>query len=68
MTLRAYKFIVKAVPQILDEDGEVVGEEETVQPVVLIGEKALAAWAKEFPERLATADAARRDASPERDV
>ena len=58
MTLRPYKFIVKAIPQILDDDGEVIAEEQNVQPVELIGCKALAKWAEEFPAKLAEAAAA----------
>lgn len=57
MSLRPYKFIVKAVPQIVDGDGNVVGEEEGVQPVSLFGCDQLAEWAKAFPDKLAAAEA-----------
>lgn len=60
MSLRPYKFVVKAVPQIVDEDGDVIGEEHGVEPVELIGVKQLVAWAEAFPEKLAEAEAANK--------
>jgi hypothetical protein len=61
MSLRPYKFIIKAVPQIVDETGDVVGEEPNVQPVELIGSERAIAWLNEFPAKLAEADAARSE-------
>ena len=52
MSLRPYKFIVQAVPQQVDEDGKVVAE-LTVEPVVVFGCDELAAWANDFPKKLA---------------
>ena len=56
--LRPYKFIVQAVPQVLDDEGNVVGESTDVQPVALFGCDALAKWADEFPVKLAEAEKA----------
>jgi hypothetical protein len=64
MTLRPYKFIIKAVPQIVDADGEVVGEEAGVQPVEMIGVKQAVQWVTEFPAKLAEAEAAQTPAPP----
>lgn len=56
--LKPYKFIVQAVLQRLDDDdGNVLGEAQT-EPVVLFGCDQLAAWATEFPAKLAEADVA----------
>lgn len=51
--LRPYKFVVKAIPQIVSENGQVLGEETGVNPVELFGCEALAVWARAFPEQLA---------------
>lgn len=55
--LRPYKFVVQAVPQQVDADGNVLGEAEAT-PVVLFGCDQLAAWAKDFPAKLADAERA----------
>lgn len=52
--VKPYKFVVQAVPQRLDDDGNVIGELET-QPVVLFGCEALEQWARDFPVNLAAA-------------
>lgn len=52
MSLRPYKFIVKAVVQNMDTNGDVVAEIATDEAVVF-GCDALAKWATEFPDRLA---------------
>lgn len=55
MSLRPYKFVVQAVVQKLDEDGNVV-DEPSAEPVVLFGCDALAEWARAFPEKLAATE------------
>lgn len=54
--LRPYKFVVQAIPQQVDAEGNVVGEAET-QPVTLFGCDALEQWARDFPAKLADAEA-----------
>lgn len=56
MSLRPYKFVVTAIPQVVDDDGNVSGEAQA-DPVVLFGCDQLMEWAQVFPEKLAAADA-----------
>lgn len=53
--LKPYKFIVHAIPQKIDADGNVIGEIQA-EPVVLFGCDALGEWAKAFPAKLAEAE------------
>lgn len=59
MSLRPYKFVVQAVVQQTDEDGNVTGE-TTTEPATVFGCDQLAEWAKAFPEKLAAAETAER--------
>jgi len=52
--LAPYKFIVEAVVQEKDKSGKVIAEHNS-QPTSLFGCDNLAAWAKEFPDRLTKA-------------
>lgn len=54
MTLRPYKFVVQAVVQQLDDDGEATGELEG-QQVILFGCAALEKYAADFPKLLEAA-------------
>lgn len=54
MSYRPYKFLVQAVVQQIDEDGNVTGEAPT-EPVTVFGCDALKQWADEFPAKLAVA-------------
>ena len=56
MTLRPYKFIVQAVVQQIDDDGNVTGEVNT-EPAVVFGVDALEQWARDFPQNLSKAKA-----------
>jgi hypothetical protein len=62
MSLRPYKFIVQAIVQQVDEDGNVVGElpvgAPNGDPVVLFGCDQLAEWAEAFPDKLGDAEQA----------
>lgn len=59
MTLRSYKFLVVAVVQNVDDEGNVTGEshyaQKDGQPIVIFGTDALAKWAQDFPAKLASA-------------
>lgn len=55
MNLRPYKFVVTAVAQQIDDDGNVTGEAEA-EPVVVYGCAALTEWAEGFPDKLAQAE------------
>lgn len=64
MTQRPYKFLVTAVTQQVDDDGNVTGEATIASdpqgsPFVLFGTDALARWAEAFPTRLADVDSAK---------
>lgn len=55
--IRPYKFEIVPIVQILDDDGEVIGEGTPAQfmppkgsPSVVYGCKNLETWAREFPE------------------
>ncbi len=52
--LAPYKFIVEAVVQEKGKGGKVIAEHNS-QPATLFGCDNLAAWAKEFPDRLSKA-------------
>jgi hypothetical protein len=54
-TLRPYKFLVKAIPQIVDDDGIVLSEHDGIQPVSVFGCEQLKAWADDFPTKLSDA-------------
>jgi len=49
-TFRPYKFLVVAVHQILDEEGNVVGEAQA-DPETLFSLDQLAAWVEDYPDR-----------------
>ena len=55
MSLKPYKFIVQAVVQQIDDDGNVRAELAT-EPAVILGCDALKAWADDFPDKLAAAE------------
>ncbi len=50
MTLRSYKFVVQAIVQQVDEDGNVAVEVQS-EPVVIFGTAALEQWARDFPNK-----------------
>lgn len=52
--IRPYKFIVQAVVQEVDPDGNVITE-HAAEPVQIFGCDQLAVWAEEFPENLKNA-------------
>lgn len=54
MTVKPYKFLVQAIVQQVDDDGNVTGEMSTEQAVVF-GCDALEQWARDFPVKLADA-------------
>lgn len=54
MTLRPYKFVVQAVVQELDQDGNVVAE-HTTDPATVYGCAQLVEWASVFPAKLSEA-------------
>jgi len=51
-TLRAYKFLVMPVLQLVDEEGGIVGEQSPQQPDVLFGVDGLARYAAGFDAAL----------------
>ena len=53
MSLQPYKFIIQAVAQQIDDNGDVTGE-ATLEPVIVYGCDRLAEWATAFPDRLAS--------------
>lgn len=55
MTFQPYKFIVQAVIQNLDNEGNVIGESQ-VEPVVVFGCADLERWARDFSENLEKAE------------
>lgn len=56
MNLRPYKFVVQAIVQQVDENGNVVGE-SPAEPVSIFGCEALSRWADDFPFELARVEA-----------
>jgi len=54
MTLRPYKFVVQAVVQEVDDEDNVTGE-VIAEPAIIYGVSSLEQWARDFPEKLASA-------------
>lgn len=53
MPLRPYKFLVQAIAQ--EHDGDTVTGERASEPVTVFGCDQLEQWARDFPDKLATA-------------
>lgn len=56
--LRPYKFLVVPVLQLVDDDGDVVGEQQPQQPDVVFGVDGLERYAAGFPAALEQHNAA----------
>lgn len=66
-TLRPYKFLVLPVLQVIDDDGNVTGEQQPQQPDAVFGVDGLQRYADGFDDALAThlvGTAARNGSAP----